>query len=377
MGVPLETGSYACEFAKAETGLTGCGTLTGVRILVVLLLVLAACGAPPPAETTFTQVELPSGAVPARLAVLGDDLLVGFERAGEPGLLLHRSDGDDVEIPVAPATGYGAEALWYSLAVLGEEIVALGGRSGGAHGNPRWSVWRGTVAGIAEEPQSFNTFGGIHAGALIDVAYPTTGPLLVGTWMSANAGSDVAVWTPTGAEWVRGDSAGTDLESTRTALKYPMAATSRGADVLVAGWQLTDGRQQPVVWTLNGGTARLTPLPDGGAAGTATAVTCANGCAVVGRVDGRLAVWRTEGNAWRRVAEVPDVPVGDTDRPQAPLGDTLVYTDRGTIHIGTLGGEMRTARGPTGVVTAVARVGDTTYVVAGPEDNKPTLWRAD
>jgi len=342
----------------------------------VLLLVLAACGAPAPAETLFTQVELPAGAVPARLAAMGADLLVGFERDGRPGLLLHHADGADTEIPLTPATGYGAEALWYSLATHGSEIVALGGRSGGAHGNPRWSVWRGTADGVAEQPQSFNTFGGIYAGALLDVTYPSAGPQLVGTWMSAQAGSDVAVWTPTGAEWIRGSSAGTALESTRTVLNYPLSATSHGADLVVAGWQLTGGRQRPVVWTRRDGVTTVTPLPDAGRAGTAIAVTCANDCAVAGRVDGRLAVWRGRGNAWRRVAEVPDVPVGDNDRPQAPLGDTLVYSDRGTIHIGTLGGDIRSARGPTGVVTAVARVGDTTYVLAGPEDNKRTLWRA-
>jgi hypothetical protein len=349
-----------------------------VRILIVLLLLaLSACGAPPTAAAPFTQVELPAGAVPTRLAVFGDDLLVGFERAGRPGLLLHRREGEDTEIPLRPATGYGAEALWYSLATRGTEIVALGGRSGGAHGNPRWSVWRGTVDGVAEQPQSFNTFGGIHAGALVESVYPSTGPLLVGTWMSAQAGADVAVWAPTGAEWVRRSSAGTDLESTRSVLNYPMSAASRGADVLVAGWAMTGGRQRPVVWTLRDGAVTRTQLPDTGRAGVAIAVTCADECAVAGRVDGRLAVWRTVGNAWQRVTEVPDVPVGDTDRPRAPLGDTLVYTDGGTIHIGTLGGDMRAARGPKGVVEAVARVGDTTYVLAGPEDNNPTLWRAD
>jgi hypothetical protein len=110
-------------------------------------------------------------------------------------------------------------------------------------------------------------------------------------------------------------------------------------------------------------------------------VTCAETCAVAGRVDGRLAVWRQSGNTWRRLTDVPDVPVGDRDRPVPPVGDTLVYSDRGAVHVATLGGDDRDAAGPTGVVTAVARVGDTTYVLAGPggenaEDNQ-TLWRVD
>lgn len=347
--------------------------------LLLVLLAVAACSSPPPAETGFSRVELPAGAVPERLAVLGDELLVGVRMDGKPGLVRHR-DGENTEnteVPLTPATGYGAEALWYSLTANGAEILAVGGRSGGAHGNVRWSVWRGTTAGIAEQPQVFSAFGGYGAGDLVDGVFPTTGPLLVGSWQSASAGSDAAVWTTDGTEWTRQSSAGTPLESTRAALKFPMAAASHGAEVVIVGWQLVKGRQQPVVWTLTNGTATLAALPDPGRTGAATSVTCADACDVAGRVDGRLAVWRGAGNTWRRVTEVPDVPVGDKDRPQAPRGDTLVYTDRGNIHIGTLGGDMRTAHGPTGVVTAVARVGDTTYVLAGPEDNKQTLWRAD
>ncbi len=352
--------------------------------VLIALLLLAGCGtAPPPRAVRFTEVELPPGAVPVRIAAAGADLVIAVRREGGPGVVRHR-DGENTEVPLTPATGYGAEARWYSLAADGDEVVAIGGKTGGAHGNVRWSVWRTTPGGMAEQPQAFSTFGGLGAGDLVAAALPATGPVLVGTWQSAAAGLDAAVWTTDGTSWLRQNSAGTPLESTRTALKFPMSATALGADVVIAGWQFARGRQQPVVWTLRGGEATVTPLPDAGRIGVASAVTCEDTCSIAGRVDGRLAVWQGSGNTWRRVADVPDVPVGDEDRPPAPLGNTLVYSDRGTVRIATLGGGVRDTAGPTGVVTAVARVGDSTYVLAGPseagqdsQDNNQTLWRAD
>jgi hypothetical protein len=348
-----------------------------LRVLTVLLL-LAGCGAAPPVKVRFTKVDLPAGAVPARIAADGDDLLVATRVAGKAGLLRYES-GRSTEIPLTPATSYGAEAYWYSLAARGRDILAVGGKTGGAHGNVRWSVWRTTAdGGLAEQPQPFSTFGGLGGGALIDGVIPAKGgPLLVGTWQSQSAGADAMIWTTDGTYWNRQNPAGTSLESTSASLKYPEAAVAHGDDVVIAGWVVAKGRQQPVVWTLRDGSATMTPLPDAGRTGAGITVTCADTCAIAGKVDGRLAVWRQSGNAWQRLTDVPDVPVGDRDRPVPPVGDNVVYSDQGAVRVATLGGEVRDAAGPTGVVTAVARVGDTTYVLAGPDEDNQTLWRAD
>jgi hypothetical protein len=361
-----------------------------IPVVLAVLLALACCDAAPPQPPPrlgFTQVELPAGTAPVRIAAAGEELVVAVSGNGGPGVVRHR-DGENTELPLTPATGYGAEALWYSLAARatagGEpEILAVGGRHGGAHGNVRWSVWRTAGAGLTEQPQAFSTFGGLGAGDLIDAVLPTTGPLLVGTWQSRGAGLDPSVWITDGATWTRRSSTGTALESTRGTLKFPMSAASDGAEVVIAGWQLVKGAQQPVVWTLRDGTATATPLPDAGRTGNAITVSCEDTCSVAGRVDGRLAVWRGSGNTWQRVPDVPEVPVEDKDRPPPPLGETLVYSERGTVRIATLGGGTRDAAGPTGVVTGVARVGDSIYVLAGPskdskniQDNNQTLWRA-
>lgn len=349
-----------------------------MRLLPLLAVVafLAGCAAEPPPATPFTRVDLPAGTVAARIAADGDGLIVAFTRDGKPGMLRYE-DGRATTVSITPATPYGAAARWFSLATDGHEILAVGGRIGGAHSNVRWSVWRTNGDTVAEQPQKFSAFGGYGAGSLVDGVFPTGGPpLLVGVWQGATVGSDVTLWTTDGTVWTRQSSADTPLESTQKSLKFPLSATAHGADVLIAGWLLTGGRQQPVVWTLRAGVATLTSLPDAGRAGMAITVSCANTCAVAGRVDGRLAIWRQSGNEWRRVADVPDVPVGDDDRPVPPVGDTLVYSSSATVRVATLGGDVNDAVGPTGVVTAVARVGDSTYVLAGPDEDNQTLWRA-
>ncbi|HEX6359188.1 hypothetical protein [Actinophytocola sp.] len=348
-----------------------------MRLLPVLtaVLLLAGCGAEASAKAPFTAVVLPSGAVPVRIAAAGDVLYVAVSKDGKPGMLRYEK-GRATEISLTPATPYGRMAEWQSLAADGTEIVAVGSKTGGAHGNPRWSLWRTKGTGLAEQPQKFSAFGGYGAGSLVDVVLPTTGPLLVGVWQSATTGSDVAVWTTDGTLWNRQSSAGTPLESTQDSLKFPLGATAHGADALIAGWQFAEGRQQPVVWTLRDGVATLTPLPDAGKNGMAITVSCTDTCAVAGRVDGSLAIWRQSGNAWRRVSDVPDVPVGDHERPVPPVGDTLVYSDRSVVRVATLGGDASDAAGPTGVVTAITRVHDTTYVLAGPDKDNQTLWRA-
>jgi hypothetical protein len=375
------------EPAEPETSLTGWCTLTGVRACVFLAVILLVGGCSTPSEEAqdkvgFSRIEL-GGAVPVRVAADGGDLLVAVrqdDKDDRPGLLSHAADGTNTDIPLTSATEYGAEALWYSLTAAGGHILAVGGKRGGAHGNVRWSVWDGDRTGITERAQTFSTFGGLGAGELVDGVLPSTGPLVVGTWQSASAGSDAAVWTFDGTTWTRGSSAGTALESTAEELKFPMSATTHGDDVLIAGWELADAHQQPIVWTLRAGVATVTTLPDAGRSATAIAVSCTPDCAVTGRVDGQLAVWRQRGTEWTRVPGLPKVPVSDTDRPVAPVGDTLVYADRGVVRLATLGvdsTDISDAAGPTGVVTAVARVDDSTYVLAGPTTDEQSLWRAD
>jgi hypothetical protein len=107
-------------------------------------------------------------------------------------------------------------------------------------------------------------------------------------------------------------------------------------------------------------------------------------CGVAGRVDGKLAVWRLADGTWTRLAGQPPVAVGDRDRLTAPIEVdghlAQVVSDGGQVKVVRADGDRWTVRataGPTGTVTAVTVVGDSVYLLAGPDQNTQTLWRTD
>lgn len=302
------------------------------------------------------RVALPPDALPELAVPWGDAVLVGVVRPGadaagyQPGLLrvepvdggVDGATGTETvaEVPLAPVTGYGRSASWMSLAADGERVVGVGADRGGAHGNPRWSVWSGTDAGVEEHEQAFSTFGGWGAGQLVDVVASPAGPqadALVGSWQGDLAGLDVAVWARSAEgsqEWARLGSAGTPLQGTRASVVAALAAAPAPDGMLVAGWvygTAPGGTQVPVVWRAPGPQGPWTrePLPDAGARGSAMAVRCADRadradradgtCVVAGHVDGVLALWRRDGGGWTRVAGVPPLAVDESARLPAPL----------------------------------------------------------
>jgi hypothetical protein len=370
----------------------------GKILTVVLVALIAGCGgggSEQPAAVPAAMVELPAGTAPVKLAVAGEDLLIGVRRDGQPlvpGLLRRARDGALGEVAVRGTSPYALLARWYSIDSDGDRIVALGGERGGAHSNVRWSIWTGRLSeALVEKPQGFSTFGGHGAGDLVDVVLTPVGPAAVGTWESKRVGSDVAVWTADGDVWLRQSSVGTPLESAMESLGFPMAATGLERGIVIAGWQLAvesgTSRMRPVVWRSSSGNTgwTSTPLPDSGQTGSAVAVRCrAATCGVAGHVDGRLAVWRLAGDAWTRVPGTPPIPVGDRDRMVAPIELdgrlTQLVPDGGKIKIARADGDRWTLRelsGPSGMVTAATAVGDALYLLAGPDENTQTLWRVE
>lgn len=361
------------------------GILKGMRsrfavLLLAVSIVLVGCGPDQPDEpgaVRFTEVPLPAGAKPMVLTPVGDTLLIGVRRDGRPGLLRRGADGTIKDVTVSPAGMYGEEALWYSIAADASHIVAIGGKTGGAHGNVRWSIWDGSDTRLAETPQPITTFGGYGGGNLLDAVLTPAGPALIGTWQNPTVGLDIMVWLPDGKYWARRPVAGTALENKQDSLKFPLAATSVGKGVVIAGWELSAGRQHPTVWMsphdYTGWT--MTHLPDAGRAGAVLSVECADTtCTAAGWVDGKLALWTLTGTTWTRVKGVPSVPVAQNTALASPVeveghptevlnkGDQVVLAETTT----------RPATGPTGKVVAAARVGRTLYVAT--EDG---LWQAD
>nr|WP_157528728.1 hypothetical protein [Kibdelosporangium sp. MJ126-NF4] len=353
-----------------------------VLLVCVLLVLVGGCG-PESESPAFSRIDLPAGAQPVLLTAFDGDVLIGVRRDGQPvvpGVLRTNKDGAVSEIPVRGESPYGLLAKWYAMDASGGRILAIGGERGGAHANVRWSVWTGTEAGITEQVQGFSTFGGWGAGELIGAALAPTAPMLVGSWQSAKAGLDVAVWTANGDTWTRGSSAGTVLESDRETLGFANGVAAFGQGVLVAGMRLTGGREVPVVWqSASGNTGwTLTPLPDAGTIAIALAIRCwGSVCGAAGSVDGKLALWRLEGGKWTRLAGVPPIPVKDTDKLAPPLDDRLtqVLSDNGQVKILRAEGDKWTVTSislPNGTapVTSAVRSGDRIYIIAGAE-----VWR--
>ena len=150
---------------------------------------LAGCAtAAPTPPSEWAIVALPGDAAAVTLTAYRDELLVGTRPTDDtaaPGLVRLQGSTTTV-LAVTPASGYGPEARWLSIAVDdGGDLVAVGGARGGAHANVRWTVWRGsTESGLREEEQTFDTFGGWGAGDLVGAVAAPSGPAIVGSWGS-------------------------------------------------------------------------------------------------------------------------------------------------------------------------------------------------
>ena len=214
--------------------------------------------------------------------------------------------------------------------------MALGQAFGGAHSNPRLTVWSGSTAGLVEHEQPFEMFGGPHAIAVNDAAAIPGTALLAGQWDGPTGRYGSAVWTSAdGAVWHR-NAADPALVSAVGEQTSALGAAAGPHGFLVVGDTLRGALLTPLVWTSpDGGSwrrveppARWTPVvPAGGA--TANRAACdANDCLVAG-----IAL----GSPWRALCW----PV----------------TDGATIGIGTTG-----PSGTTMAVSQAALAGDRAYI---------------
>ncbi|MFG1622726.1 hypothetical protein [Kribbella sp. NPDC049227] len=361
---------------------------------IALMAVLAACSGEkkqPPAPPAVAWSKVDVGAEPVALRAYGDQLLIGLRNRGAkvvPGLvLLDQGKQTPIAIKPNPASPYAYEAVWYSIAYDGKQLLALGGASGGAHSNTRWTVWTGSVAGgLIERPQVFWTFGGQDAGDLFSAVITSSGGrALLGSWGGVETGNDATVWLPQGdAKWNRLSSAKTALQSTPSLLVGPGFGTTLGKSVVFVGSQVRLApnvvAQEAAVWRsadLNQGWTRIV-LPDPGNRSQANTATCSKDCVISGYVDGKLAIWRlgADGTA-QRLQGVPSIPVGDKDKLPPPIVDgdkivQIVAQDNKVKVVTGSGGSwtVQESSGPQGLVTDAAVTQDhKVYLIAG-----TTLW---
>ncbi len=368
-----------------------------VAVVVVLLTAGMASGCSLDRAAGWTAIGPPSAQAVGSVMTLtaaGDSLLVGLA-SGNPQItpVLQVWSGEAWrELPVAPTSPYAKLAVWASI-VAGPDgsLVAVGGARGGAHANVRWTVWTGNLsAGLTEQEQTFETFGGWGAGDKIGPVITGAGPLLIGSWDSARTGLDLDVWLPEGQRWVRQSSAGTALESTPEAMVSGRSVIPWGVGALISGSVLRLGgdavRTTPAVWrSTSGGTGwTRIDLPDGGTTAEATGAVCTDdACTVEGVVDGHLAVWRVDaaGSA-KRLDGIPSVAIGERDPMPAPVlvdgHAAMLVTDQDdqansvVVREGSSGWSP-VAR-PWGQARAFATVGGRLYAVCRNGDSPVQVW---
>lgn len=356
------------------------GRLVAVA-LTLMVLVFPGCTSAP----SWTPVALPGGATPVVIAASPDGLLVGTRLGtGAPGLVTVQGSAA-TQGSVQGQSSYATEAQWTSLATAAGNVVAVAGVRGGAHGNVRWTIWRGSASALTEEPQTFETFGGWGMGTLTGATFTGSAPLLVGSWSSETAGLEPAVWRASGTTWTRVPSQGTALANTATFQHQVQGVAALGGRAVLVGRTLHLGptlTSVASVWFVGSTVeARQTlPAPTGLVAGQA--VSCDAGhCLVVGHADGRLVAWLVDG-VTATALSVPAENVADTEILPTPVIADQDLVILAPDHDGTLllrsrdgGAAWSTSEGPQGNPVAVARAGSSLYVLTEAA-GQATLWLA-
>ena len=370
-------------------------------LLLLMMILMGSCSSPSPPglketarELGWSRIALPESVAASSLAPASGSLLVGgLGATGGDHPVLFTVDASGTPRPVAlhPNSPYAKVADLVSLAARGDDVVAIGAAHGGAHANFRWTVWAGSTHRLNEYPQTFETFGGQSAGALLDIVTTSEGAAIAGSWAAPAGGLDAAVWLLQGRKWIRQKSAGTALANTKEIQVAPRAANGAGSTMIISGSVITfaDGAEQRAaiwIWPKRSGAWMLQQLPDAGTHSEALSSACAQTCWVSGHVDDKVTLWSFDparhGGTATRNSTLPSLEI-DTDGP----GPRTIMSDdrpgvvfsharstRLVLSDGQNGWQIFTA--PPGSVLDAATVGDRLYAIIRSDDGVG-LWTAD
>ena len=357
------------------------GILAGLALVALAGCTPAPPAAPPVEPQEWMQVALPDGFVGEQLLVVDGRLVVGGTQGDAPAILVGEDADDLAPIPVEATSFYGAVARWYALAADGAHLRALGGRTGGGHGNPRWSTWAGDLDGLAERhTPGLEVFGGWRGGGMVGVAVADGQAVMVGGRTGDAAGLDIAVWLEQGDAWVEQSSTGTPLGATRERLPFPTSLVSDGSNLLITGFTQRLGggevRVEATAWTGGpGGPWQRVDLPSDTEESRADAASCTiGGCVVVGRGDDALRAWNVADGVATPLT-VPDLAVfDDVPAPVAWRGGTAIVA-AGTVAVSADLDTWRVLAGPPGRPRAAAADGSALYALVTTDDGAVGLWR--
>ncbi|WP_162958424.1 hypothetical protein [Nocardia yunnanensis] len=193
------------------------------------------------------------------------------------------SDGSHWKtVPVHADSPYAHRAELISAGV-GDHTVVLGQAFGGAHANPRMTIWSGDATGLTEHPQGMEMFGGPHAIAVTAAAALRGTDLLVGGWDGPGGRYGAAYWTSAdGADWQR--HADDPALSSTPGEQTGAAGVATGPDgFVITGETLRDSALHPITWTSPDGLAWARHELPGSNAVAAQAGCTAHACTIIGQ----------------------------------------------------------------------------------------------
>ncbi|MGW4248758.1 hypothetical protein [Nocardia sp. NPDC004722] len=155
-------------------------------VLAAVLALTAGCTAAHGPDSPWREVPLPQH----------DARILEFAPTADGVLALGSIPATDGRAPAAWTTTDGShwktvpvhgESPYAKLAELisagtGDRTVVLGQAFGGAHANPRMTIWSGGAGGLTEYPQAMEMFGGPHAIAVSAAVALRGTDLLIGDW---------------------------------------------------------------------------------------------------------------------------------------------------------------------------------------------------
>lgn len=315
------------------------------RFIAALLLAVAVSGgacdagedtAPDPLTLDWQEIALPAPPageriVPRAAAVCNDHWYLAGAYAAADGATRPAAwtstDGRTWSaMTLAPNSYYGRRSVIHTAACRDGRLAAVGGKPGGAHGNPRVSTWH-LVSGpggdvLAEVSARFELYGG---PAAVNVGRLDAGPS--GFLITGNRASGAAVWlSPDGARFDIVEGAPVLSSEPGRVQTWASDAVEHGGEWVVVGGTVDAGRidRDPAVWTSADGASWRRPSVPGTAEYDELTLVVADGDALVaiGQHATTFRAWRLEGGEWRTAGRFdstqPDAPpTGARGAPQA------------------------------------------------------------
>ena len=354
---------------------------------VVALLALSGCtgvpalSGPTAADQSWARVALPDGFTGSQLLVVDGRLVVAGSQGDAPAILVGAEGDDLAPIPVASTTFYGAVARWYAISANGSDLRALGGRTGGGHGNPRWSTWAGGLDHLAEVgTPGIEVFGGWRGGGMVGVAVVDEQAVIVGGRAGDTPGLDIAVWLEQDGEWVEQSSTGTALAATDAVLPFPSSVVRGGSGLLITGFTQRIGggevRDVANAWTGSpSGPWERIELPAHAEGSSADAASCdLEGCVITGRGDDRVLAWSYADGVVTPLV-LPDLTSPDeVPAPVAWDGRTAILAP-GFVAVSADLAVWDLLTAPEGAPLAAAADGEVLYLLVTTPDGSVELWR--